>query len=75
MPRVLVFGLLIWSAGNGLAQPRTQFDVKSYGAAGDGIQLDTDAINKTIQAARDAGGGTVLVPAGTYLAGHPPDPE
>jgi hypothetical protein len=69
IPGVLAFGLLILSAGNGLAQPRTQFDVRNYGAAGDGIQLDTDAINKTIQAARDAGGGTVLVPAGTYLSG------
>ncbi len=67
--RGLVFGLLIWSVGNGLAQPGTQFNVKNYGAAGDGIQPDTDAINKTIQAAREAGGGTVLVPAGTYLSG------
>jgi len=69
MPSVLVFGLLFWSAGNGLAQPQTQFNVKNYGAIGDGIQLDTEAINKTIQAAREAGGGTDLVPAGTYVSG------
>jgi hypothetical protein len=66
---VLGFALLIWTVGSGLAQPRTQFNVGSYGAVGDGVRLDTDAINKTIQAAFDAGGGTVLVPAGTYLAG------
>lgn len=44
-------GLLLWPAGNGLAQPVTQFNVKNYGAAGDSVRLDTDAINKTIQAA------------------------
>jgi polygalacturonase len=45
------------------------FDVKSYGAIGDGNNLDTTAINKTIEAAAAAGGGTVHFPAGTYLCG------
>jgi hypothetical protein len=54
---------------DGLAQPATQFNVKSHGAAGDGAHLDTDAINKTIEAASEAGGGTVLIPAGVYLTG------
>lgn len=65
----LIIGLLVGFAGNGVAQPTTQFNVKNFGATGDGIRPDTDAINKTIQAARDAGGGTVLVPAGTYVSG------
>jgi len=69
LSRFLAFGLLVWSVGNGLAQTLTQFNVRNYGAAGDGIRLDTDAINKTIQAAREAGGGTVFVPAGIYLSG------
>jgi polygalacturonase len=43
------------------------FDVTLYGAAGDSLHLDTEAVNKAIQAASDAGGGTVLFPAGTYL--------
>ena len=67
--RVLTFGLVIWSASLAPAQPATQFNVKNFGAAGDGVRSDTDAINKTIQAASDAGGGTVLVPAGTYVSG------
>jgi len=42
------------------------FDVRAYGARGDGTTLDTDAINQAIRAAADAGGGTVYFPAGTY---------
>src|SRR5436305_1796337 len=66
---VLTFGMMIGLAGVVLAQPATQFNVKIFGAVGDGVHSDTDAINKTIQAAHDAGGGTVLVPAGNYASG------
>jgi len=45
------------------------FNVRDYGAAGDGRQLDSPAIDRAIAAAAAAGGGTVLVPAGTYLSG------
>jgi polygalacturonase len=45
------------------------FDVKTYGARGDGKTPDRDAINKAIDAAAAAGGGTVFFPAGTYLTG------
>ncbi|HLH17227.1 MAG TPA: glycosyl hydrolase family 28 protein [Bryobacteraceae bacterium] len=44
------------------------FDVKSYGAAGDGRTLDTAAIQKAIDAA-GAHGGTVVFPAGRFLSG------
>jgi polygalacturonase len=44
------------------------FDVRAFGAAGDGKTLDTDAINKAIDAAAAAGGGTVRFPAGNYLS-------
>jgi polygalacturonase len=43
------------------------YDVRTFGATGDGNTLDTPAINKAIEAAAAAGGGTVLLPAGTYL--------
>src|SRR6202522_232634 len=43
------------------------FDVRTYGAAGDGKAVDTPAINKAIEAAAAAGGGTVFFPAGTYM--------
>jgi polygalacturonase len=43
------------------------FDIRTYGAVGDGKTLDTPAINKAIEAAAAAGGGTVLFPPGTWL--------
>lgn len=46
----------------------TFFDVRTFGAKGDGKTLDTAAINKAIDAAATAGGGTVLFPSGNYLS-------
>jgi polygalacturonase len=43
------------------------FNIRSYGATGDGKTIDTPAINQAIDAAASAGGGTVLFPAGQYL--------
>src|SRR5215472_745386 len=48
------------------AQTGTVFDVRSFGAVGDGKNMDSPAINRAIAAA-GAKGGTVYVPAGTYL--------
>jgi polygalacturonase len=44
------------------------FDIRRYGAAGDGKTLDTQAIQRAIDAAANVGGGTVLFPAGTYAS-------
>ena len=44
------------------------FDVRAFGAVGDGKALDTAAINRAIEAAAAAGGGTVIIPAGSYLS-------
>ena len=43
------------------------FNVRSFGAAGDGISVDTPAINDAISAASTKGGGTIYIPAGKYL--------
>ena len=49
--------------------PQKQFNIRDYGAIGDGITLDSPAINKAIDAAAIAGGGTVVVPGGRYFSG------
>jgi len=46
----------------------TMFNVRAFGAAGDGETLDSVAINHAIMAASEAGGGTVFFPSGTYLS-------
>jgi len=45
---------------------RNLYNVRAFGAKGDGKALDSPAINKAIDAAAAAGGGTVFIPAGTY---------
>ena len=45
------------------------YNVRDYGATGDGKTLDSPAINRAIDACAKAGGGTVCLPAGTYLSG------
>ena len=42
------------------------YNVKAFGASGDGTTLDTDAVNDAITAANRDGGGTVQFPAGEY---------
>ncbi|MBM3128472.1 MAG: glycoside hydrolase family 28 protein [Chloroflexi bacterium] len=50
-------------------QPSTSFNIRDYGARGDGATLDTRALQSAIDAAAQTGGGTILVPAGQYVTG------
>lgn len=45
------------------------FSVRDYGAKGDSVTLDTQAIQKTIDACASAGGGQVVFPPGQYRTG------
>jgi polygalacturonase len=45
------------------------YDIRRSGAVGDGVTLDTAAVQRAIEACHAAGGGTVVVPPGTYLIG------
>lgn len=45
------------------------FNVRDFGACGDGKAKDTAAIQSAVDACTCSGGGTVVVPAGTYLTG------
>jgi polygalacturonase len=59
---LLIFGMLGGcQAANGV------FEVRNFGARGDGQHLDTPAVNDAIAAAAKAGGGTVHFSPGTYL--------
>ena len=45
------------------------FDVRAYGARGDGVSKDTAALQAAIDAAHASGGGVVAVPPGRYVTG------
>lgn len=49
------------------ASPSGLFNVRAFGATGDGKTVDTPAINRAIEAVAASGGGTLVFPAGTYV--------
>src|SRR5579859_1093194 len=61
--------VFVLSAMGTVSTAAAEYNVRDYGAVGDGTNLDSPAIDKAIVAAANAGGGTVVVPAGTYLSG------
>ncbi len=65
--RLFALALLVPAAVAALGQERT-FNARDYGARGDGRTIDTPAIQSAIDACAKAGGGTVVLPPGTYLS-------
>ena len=49
--------------------PKRDFNIAKYGAVGDGIKDCSEAIRQAIAACSRAGGGRVVVPAGSFLTG------
>jgi hypothetical protein len=49
------------------ALPAAVFNVRDFGAIGNGVQDDTAAIKKALEAAGARGGGTVMLPRGRYV--------
>ena len=45
------------------------FNIRDYGAIGDGVALNTSAVQAAIDACHESGGGTVRVPAGDFVVG------
>lgn len=66
---ILLCILLFLSAASAQKTRVMTYNVRDYGAVGDGKNLDSPPINKTIEACALGGGGTVVVPSGTYLSG------
>jgi polygalacturonase len=66
----LIFGIaLIIACASSPAAVNSTYDVRNYGAKGDGLTKDTDAIQRALDACATNGGGTVVVPEGVYLTG------
>ncbi len=62
--------ILFYLSTNVIAQtPNRFYNVKDFGARGDGVTIDENAINKAIDEAANEGGGTVYFPAGNYVSG------
>lgn len=67
-------GAIDWKIGSGASDlddalvgaSSLLFNVKAYGAVGDGVANDRNAITSAIAAAVAAGGGEVFFPGGTY---------
>lgn len=63
---ILLVGILA-SCNN---KPTNQFNIKDYGAVGDGVHDDAAAIQKAVDACYTAKGGRVIIPTGhTFMAG------
>ena len=68
--RSAFFALAACAAFAGAAEPprgKGGFDVRDYGAKGDGKTFDTAAIQRAIDECSQSGGGRVVVSGGTFL--------
>jgi len=70
IPRLIPFLFLLFVfAGYCHAQTNNVFDIRTFGAVGDGATLDTKALQAAIDKCNTSGGGTVLVTGGRYVTG------
>jgi polygalacturonase len=67
VPVVLAAPLAAQDKPTGAPAPAS-FNVRHFGATGDGTTIDSPAINRAIDAAAAVGGGTVYFPAGVYAS-------
>jgi polygalacturonase len=57
------------TAAQPTSAPATAFDIRTFGAVGDGKTLNTKSIQTAIDQGSNAGGGVVLVAGGSYVTG------
>ena len=63
------FAFLLLCGGNHSAAAATVCSVHDFGATGDGVRLETKAINAAIQFCHEHGGGIVRLRPGSYKSG------
>ena len=69
---LLVLASLAWTTPSTVRkEPNGWLNVRLFGAKGDGVADDTEAIQAAISSALEDLGGTVFLPAGTYLVTQP----
>ena len=68
MTKKITTVLLVLATTVGLSHASV-FNVKDHGAIGNGIALDTVAVQKAIDSCSEAGGGVVRIPAGRFVIG------
>lgn len=70
MKRTVFFSLLLcFHALGGAAEPQDPFNITDFGAIDDPEFVNTMAIQDAVEAAHAAGGGTVVVPEGSFVTG------
>jgi polygalacturonase len=69
MKSVLFVFIILFTIWQDSFAEDTFYNVKTYGAKGDGVTSDTRVVNQVIEQAAAKGGGTIYFPAGYYLLG------
>ena len=65
---VVIACVLVLAENAGLSAPPAFYDVRSYGAVGDGQTPATAAIQQAVDACAADGGGKVVIPSGRYVS-------
>ena len=65
----LVLFSLLGLFSTGATKPNLSFNVRDFGATGNGTTKDTSAFQKALDTCAVSGGGEVVVPSGKYLIG------
>jgi polygalacturonase len=65
----ILFALAIAGCATAKNSTHAVFNVRDFGAVGDGTTMDTVAFQKALDTCAVSGGGEVIVPAGNYLIG------
>ena len=66
---LIVCSLLLYYLGACTDKEQKLFDISDFGAVTDSLVINTEAIQSAIDKCAEEGGGTVVVPEGTFISG------